>query len=115
MCFWEGKLIPAAGGGSVRGGKGNFQNTQPFSFLTWNAACSLCLKQNCQRGEKKVTLGSASLHQTFLLDHLISFSLQLCEASTEWSFRRWRSADGAAKLGEVGELHAPQLGVPSGH
>lgn len=51
--FWEGRLIFAAGRASVGGGKGNIQNTQSFSLLTCNTACSL--KQIVSKEGRKVS------------------------------------------------------------
>lgn len=51
--FWEGRLIFAAGTASVGGGKGNIQNTQSFSLLTCNTACSL--KQIVSKEGRKVS------------------------------------------------------------
>lgn len=92
-------------GAALGGGKGNFQNTQPFPFLTCKAACSLYLNQKCQpEREGKLHLPGALLCQTSCLDYFISFSRQLCEARLMWLF-----TDETTRRREVKELYAPQL------
>lgn len=54
MCFCRSKLILAAGRGSLWGGNGSFQNTQPHSFLMCTKpACWFCSREKPSAREKE--------------------------------------------------------------